>query len=60
MIFEYWKDGANIEKLVFRASFDTKQDLIFVLTQDKRILTVYFNQKQDNHKTLNPSNYALK
>lgn len=59
-IFEYYKEGANIEKLCFRIAFNSQKDLILVLSQNKRIITVFFNSKEDNHITLNKENYSLK
>lgn len=59
-VFEYYKDGGYIRKVCFRIPFDGEKDLILVLSEAKRILTVYFNSKGDFHSTLNPCNYTTK
>jgi hypothetical protein len=56
-MFEYYKIDNILEKLVFRLNFDVNKDLILVLNKDKFIVTIYFNNKSDNHKTLNKENY---
>lgn len=58
-IFEYYKEGGFIKKVCFRIPFNQLQDLILVLSDNKRIVTVFFNTKQDNHSTLNKEAYSL-
>lgn len=58
-IFEYYKDNTGIFKVVFRINFDKERDLILVLNTDKNIVTVYYNNVADNHKTLDKEIYSL-
>lgn len=59
-IFEYYIGyEGKIEKAVFRIEFDRTKDLIIVLNKDKVIITVYLNNKIDNHSTLDPKKYCL-
>lgn len=59
-LFEYYKENDIITKLVFRIPFDNEKSLILVLSDYKNLVTVYFNQNTDNHKTLAKENYTLK
>jgi hypothetical protein len=58
-LFEYYKEGQEIIKLCFRISLNSQKDIIFILNSEKLIVTVYLNNKGDNHFTLNPKNYTV-
>ena len=58
-IFEYYTDEKNrIIKLCFRVSYSENIDLILVISDKKEIITVYFNDKNDDHITLNKNLYV--
>ena len=58
-VFEYYKENDFIFKLVFRLNFDNEKDIILVLNSEKEIVTVYYNNKEDNHRTLDNKIYSL-
>ena len=58
-LFEYYKENDIITKLVFRIPFDNENDIILVLNDYKEIVTVYYNNKEDNHRTLDNKIYSL-
>lgn len=55
-IFEYYKLH-NIEKLCYRIEYNNTFDIILVLDNDKRIITIYLNNKDDKHYTLKENLY---
>jgi len=55
-IFEFYTEQ-NIIKVCYRISYNQYQDLILVLTTDKKIITVYINSKNDLHYTLKTNLY---
>lgn len=59
-IFEYYKENDLIVKAVFRFNYDKGRDLIIVINEYKKVITIYFNSLGDNHYTLNPENYCTK
>lgn len=56
-VFEIAEHNGKIEKLGFRVNFGEK-DIIFILSSEKTIVTLWINDKFDNHKTLNKSFYC--
>lgn len=50
-IFEYYK-LSNIEKVCYRIAYDNTFDIVLVLNNQKSIITIYLNNKDDNHDTL--------
>jgi len=57
-IFEYYADDDGyIIKACYRVSYSDYNDLILVVGCDKKLITVYFNNINDNHITLNKSLY---
>lgn len=56
--FEYYKKGNKIEKAVFRFPFDVGRDVCVVVDKDKTLVTLYMNNKNDEHITLNKSIYT--
>lgn len=55
--FEIAVDYGRIEKLGFRVNFAEK-DVIFIINREKSIITLWTNEKKDNHISLNPANYC--
>jgi hypothetical protein len=56
-IFEYYTDNDIIVKLCYRIGYNNLQDLILVVTPDKKIVTIYLNSASDNHITLKTELY---
>jgi hypothetical protein len=48
----------QIEKIGFRIHFDGQNDIVFMLSNDKTLITAWVNKKTDNHKTLDVKQYA--
>jgi hypothetical protein len=55
--FEIAIDKGRIDKLGFRVKF-SENDIIFILSRDKRIITLWTNKKEDCHYTLDYTNYC--
>ena len=57
-IFEYYKnDNGDIVKVCYRISYTQNNDIILVVSSQKNIVTVYTNEKNDDHVTLNGGIY---
>jgi hypothetical protein len=56
-IFEYYSNDKNIVKLCYRISYDNLQDIILVVTPEKKIITIYINSANDLHDTLKKELY---
>jgi len=56
-IFEYYIDK-DIYKICYRVPYNKAVDIILVLTTNKKIVTIYYNSKDDKHYTLKKENYA--
>lgn len=56
-VFEMVENNGLIEKLGFRVNFG-KNDIIFILSNDKTILTAWLNSQFDNHNTLKKELYC--
>jgi len=56
-IFEYCADNGNIDKAVFRIAYTLQYDIIFVVSSEKNLITVYLNDTSDKHYTLNKGLY---
>jgi hypothetical protein len=51
----------RIKKILVRRPYDSKKDIIFVLELkhfDAKVVTFWFNNKRDNHSTLDKTKYA--
>ena len=60
-IFEYYKNEYNrIIKICYRISYTQNMDIILIISDEKKIITVYMNEKEDNHLTLNKMLYVQK
>ena len=60
-VIEVGLTGKRVEKVVVRTPFDTFNDLILVLIPGPgawTVKTVWFNQTNDSHKTLDRSRYV--
>lgn len=56
-IFEYYTEKDIITKMCFRYTYDKETDIIIVVSNEKRLVTVYYNAKDDEHYTLNKTIY---
>jgi hypothetical protein len=56
-VFEIAIDNNIIKKLGFRVKF-SHNDIVFIISRSKIIITLWTNKKDDLHFTLNKSNYA--
>lgn len=56
-VFELAYNAGKLEKLGFRANFG-EIDVIFILSREKRVITLWTNKKEDKHFTLNTANYC--
>ena len=56
-VFEYYEDNNHITKLCYRIAYSHYQDIILVVGNDKTLVTLYLNDTDDEHKTLNRDNY---
>jgi hypothetical protein len=60
-IFEYYTDEKNdIIKICYRLQYTSGIDLILILSEVKNIITIYTNNTEDNHITLNKKLYTQK
>ena len=58
-IFEYYTDENNsFVKVCYRIAYTSGVDIILVIGEDKKIITIYMNEKNDLHYTLNKSLYV--
>jgi len=51
-IFEYYSINDKIQKVCYRLNYSNVSDLIIVIGEFKQIITIYLNEKSDNHYTL--------
>ena len=56
-VFELAFDGEKLEKLGFRVKFN-ENDIIFILSREKRVVTCWTNNKKDLHYTLDYTKYC--
>ena len=49
----------RLTKMVLRASYDNRFDLIVVVNTDLTVRTVWLNSRRDKHRTLDRSKYDL-
>lgn len=49
--------SGSIEKIGIRIDFDAKNDIVFMVSSSKVIITAWINKKDDKHYTLNKNNY---
>ncbi len=56
-IFEYYKENDTIIKVCYRIAYNRNEDIILVVNSDKKIITVYYNSREDKHNTLKENLY---
>ena len=56
-VFEYYKENNKIIKACYRISWN-EFDFILVLSENKNIITIYINAKNDSHETLKENIYC--
>jgi hypothetical protein len=56
-VFEVVIDNDKIEKLGFRVKFNEK-DIVFIISRNKCIITIWTNNKGDKHFTLDKNKYC--
>lgn len=56
-VFELAYNAGRLERVGFRVNLG-KRDIIFILSREKRIITLWTNKKEDKHFTLNHANYC--
>lgn len=56
-VFELAYNDGKLEKIGFRVNLG-ENDVIFILSREKRIITLWTNNKEDKHYTLNHANYC--
>ena len=61
-IFEYYLDdkGEEIIKVCYRLPYIKDIDLILILGEEKQIITIYINSREDKHYTLKKELYSRK
>jgi hypothetical protein len=57
-IFEFYELNNQIIKVCYRFSYTKNMDLILILNGDKKIITIYLNNKNDKHITLKKDLYT--
>ncbi len=57
-IFEYYEFDTKIVKVCYRLPYTKDLDIILVLSNDKEIITIYLNSKDDLHFTLKKELYT--
>jgi len=56
-IFEYYKENNIIIKACYRINYKNNLDFIIVIDKNKTIITIYLNNKTDEHETLKQEIY---
>lgn len=56
-IFEFYTENDIINKICLRLSYTDNQDIILIISNEKNIISIYLNDKKDNHITLNKNLY---
>lgn len=57
-IFEYYRLNDDIIKVCYRIKYNDNIDIILVISQDKKIITIYYNSADDEHFTLRKNLYC--
>lgn len=56
-VFELAYNDGKLEKIGFRVNFG-ENDIVFILSREKRIITLWTNKKEDCHYTLDVTKYC--
>lgn len=57
-IFEFYTDIGFINKICYRIPYNAGIDLILVVGEGKKLITIYYNSSDDEHYTLRKEQYA--
>ena len=57
-VFEYYIEGSKITKICYRVEYTDNIDLVIVISKEKNIITIYLQDKTDDHVTLNSCLYC--
>jgi hypothetical protein len=57
-IIEYTIEAGQIKKVLYRLQYDETSDILFSISKEGNIITLWFNNSSDKHKTLNPREYS--
>lgn len=58
-VFEFYADSFDfIYRICYRVPYNKDIDLILVIGEGKKLITIYFNTKDDEHYTLNKELYT--
>jgi len=58
-VFEYYAEELKVIKLCYRITYNNLQDIILIITPDKKIITIYINSANDLHDTLKKELYNI-
>jgi len=58
-VFEYYAEELKVIKLCYRITYNNLQDIILIITPEKRIITIYINSANDLHDTLKKELYNI-
>jgi hypothetical protein len=58
LVFEFYTDLNFITKLCYRIPYNDAIDLILVIGEGKKLITIYYNTKDDEHYTLQKDLYT--
>jgi hypothetical protein len=56
-IFEYYIFNETVIKTCYRITYSNNIDIVLVISNDKNIITIYTQDKNDEHYTLNTALY---
>jgi hypothetical protein len=59
-IIEYYEDNGEVIRAVYKIPYNMRLNMALVVDKDYHIVTLYFNNKYDNHATLNKDLYEKK
>lgn len=57
-IIEYTVNNNEIEKVLYRFKYNENEEIILSISQNKTIITIYLNNINDKHFTLNKKIYC--
>lgn len=55
--FEYYSEGDKIIKAAYRYKWKNLKDLVLIIAENKLLVTVFINPRNDGHKNLDKSLY---
>lgn len=57
-VIEVYATGTKVEKVLVRASYDSRRDICFVIRNGGFVITTWSNLKTDTHRTLKVGRYT--